>query len=291
MCPARLGNNEVRTYDFYYKKAQEKFLEGNFPIDKPISVCNLEDFNENLSGFYGRVKIFKNVIYLHPESKVHKIASKNFEQNIFDSLPEAIKAAYETCSGSVPVFNRYACGSVHHKIPDFSIRKICDPQNFIIAGEVVFRHENEEQLLLESVHYLTEYTSVKYVVVIQLPRDNTSDFNMKIILFERQVDFDPEKKEILVSSLEKGIKKLDKCLEIDFPMNILDWDKDKSCSSLFNFKEMKLIQYTYENYKDELPIEFKIPGSVFDQTESILIHISFDAIREIKTEWQNYRHV
>ncbi|CAF0957557.1 unnamed protein product [Brachionus calyciflorus] len=93
---------------------------------------------------------------------------------------------------------------------------------------------------------------------------------------------------VVLSALMKGEKKLNEGIKIDCPMTILDWKRDKSYLALFNVKQMDVIEYTNDDFKCEKPLEFEIPGSVFDHLEPILTRIQFGTIREIKKEWDDF---
>lgn len=280
--------NETSKYDQLYENAKEKDQQHIIHPDEPIIVCSLDDVKENLEGYYGRVKIFDDIIYLHPESDVHIIAKAMILVDINRSLPEQVQKSHFDASMVVPIFNKYACGSIHFKYPDFNFFKGYNIKNLVFVGEIVFRHETDKQIFLETIHYLTEYTPIQLVLVVQLPRHNFEEFGMKLILVHRDIEFDPNKREHLVSLLKKGEKKMNGCIKKDCPVNVLDWKNDQSYAALFNVKPIEVIEYNQEDFNLERPIKFQIPGSVFDYAEPILITIEFETIQKIKLEWEEH---
>ncbi|CAF0957574.1 unnamed protein product [Brachionus calyciflorus] len=290
MYPARPVDSECEVYDRFYEKANNRYCQGLFKPDEPIEVCRLEEIPENLGGFYGEVKIFDDVIYLHQESEFQIQAKLKIAYDINNSFKKQFSGSFLS-DRVVAILNRYSGGSIYYKYSDFNILKRPNYEDVVLVGQIIFRHETEEQFLLESIHYLTEYTSVKCVIIFQFPNLNRDGIRIRVIIFQKELNFDLNKKNLLKSALMKGEKKLNEGIKIDCPMTILDWKRDKSYLALFNVKQMDVIEYTNDDFKCEKPLEFEIPGSVFDHHEPILTRIQFNTIKELKKKWENFTNV
>ena len=95
------------------------------------------------------------------------------------------------CNFDIPVWQKYSCGTILKKQPDFAI--ILNPvSNHIISvvSEVAFLNENVEDLLIEAAEMLNESTSVTYFIAVKIFRD--LPFRMFFFIFQRTIQTDTD---------------------------------------------------------------------------------------------------
>lgn len=122
---------QFESFEKLYEKAIEKLRHHLVHPDEEIVICSLDEVHENLGGNYGRVKILNDIIYLHPESTVDVKARITIAIDIYYSLPKYVRELFNNIFPLVPIFNRFACGSIHYKYPDFNFFKGYDFKNLI----------------------------------------------------------------------------------------------------------------------------------------------------------------
>ena len=93
------------------------------------------------------------------------------------------------CNLDIPVWQKYSCGTILKKQPDFVV--VLDPNSNIVisvVSEIAFLNESLEDLLIEAAEMLNESTSVVYFIAIKIFRD--LPFRMFFFIFQRTIQTD-----------------------------------------------------------------------------------------------------
>lgn len=116
-----------------------------------------------------KIRIHGAGIYVrNNEGPVHKSAVNSISTDIGTSTSPSGRSYVLSPSGSLILVNKFLCGMLVKKIPDalFSTEDVDAVEK--ISLEVAFSNENLFQLLMESVHVLTEYSTIEYSIAVKI---------------------------------------------------------------------------------------------------------------------------
>jgi hypothetical protein len=108
------------------------------------------------------------------ESTVHQEAVRQLSTDITRSSFGRSKRLSATEEKSFIVVNLFECGALTKKIPDALLHKFVNPDPYV-ALEVAFSNETIDELYFESVHALTEYTTMEYAFGIKIHSSADND--------------------------------------------------------------------------------------------------------------------
>lgn len=142
------------------------------PSDASVYFADIDDvpeeFFESLdSDIYSRLLFHFGVITVTGSpSKPHEEA----QIVLSDSFLSALSSVFGDCSASgsvINIVNCYACGKITAKSADVLVTRNRDAMP-LLAGEVGFTNESLEDLFLETIHFLTEYTTPWYSIGMKI---------------------------------------------------------------------------------------------------------------------------
>ena len=214
------------------------------------------------------------------ESNVHRRSVELLNNDIERSTFCRNKGYFLCGRNHFTVVNKFSCGTLSKKIPD-SLWGSVDGDEDIprISLEVAFTHENLIQLYLESVHTLTEYTTMEYAFAIKI-HPSRLDMNFRALFFgmRRTPENPPSDPKGLVAEVdqiyqeEKTVVGFDCVQEATdvFPVDDVNAQKNDFGVEVFYTRNI-----TEENYAEDFVVPISPPS------DNILIHsITISFIRE-----------
>ena len=133
--------------------------KSNLQSNSPIAYKKYDELSSyELEVISGRKNfIYENTIFLHAPSPTHEemistMAHVIFQNEILCSKEEFL---WRHNSG-ILLAGLYSCGAIKVKIPDFALeRVIASGKTNILVGEVAFRNEDSNHLLIETGDHLS----------------------------------------------------------------------------------------------------------------------------------------
>ena len=197
------------------------------------------------------------------------------------------------------VVNKFSCGTLTKKIPDalFVSENGIDPK---VSLEVSFSHENTNELYLESVHALTEYTTIEYSFAVKVYQSAANnDFHALFFAMKRAPGNPPADPEGLPAEVEKiyypsdeeeegGIQEGFDCVHVEdeegkmrrqFPVNDVEAQKAGYGVEVFFTREI-----------DEDNFHRTIAVRVAPREKITILARSIYAIRNSYRYWWRMRH-
>lgn len=218
-------------------------VEGKYDLHvrkEKIFLANINDINYEEIYNEDNIIIREDKIYYLPVTPQHAITEKIFQRIFFKSFIMKFGAEkYLIGTQQVPFFNLFTCGTTQIKVSDGGVemKKNIHDWKSVLAVEVAFTNEDLDDLILESAHYLTSFTSLEYVFAVDLFVDRVDNIFLFLYVFKRRV----------ISS-EQDIKKLEEFIEKKYPK--------KQKENLEN--AARLDCYMIKNTKLELQLIFLI---------------------------------
>jgi hypothetical protein len=238
-----------------------------------------------------KIRIYDSKIYVRAnESVVHRRCVAKLENDI-DQSSYCRNKNYIFCEkNSLILVNKFNCGTLVKKIPDALLGLAENGDTPKICLEVAFTHQSSLQLYLQSIHTLTEYTTLEYSFAIKVHCSRSNNhffatfFGMKRT--ESNPPADPKELPSLIGQIyqEQGIVPRFHCNQQvfdDFPID----DPEKQIQK-YGVEVFFTRQIWEANFSQDFVIDFEPPA-----IGNITIHGSSIAhVREYYQIWWRRRY-
>ena len=237
--------------------SERRFLEFADLEDVPVKF--LKSISEKESE---KIRIWGSKIYVRGnESAVHRDGVSILKVEILRSSFAIRRNLLGAEKISVIVVNQFSCGTLVKKIPDALFES--DPNEGPKASlEFAFSNESTNRLYLESVHVLTQYTTIEYAFGVKIHSNSRRiDFDALFFAMRRAPgnlhaaleDLPTELEQIYENSQEEeeplihfpcvaGITEED-----EYPVDYVESQMDKYGVEFFFTKNINEANYNYEN--------------------------------------------
>ena len=236
-----------------------------------------------------KVRIYDASIYVrNNEGPVHKSAANSISTDTGNSTYPSERGYVLSPSGSLILVNKFLCGMLVKKIPDalFSTQGLDAVEK--ISLEVAFSNENLFQLLMESVHVLTEYSTIEYAIAVKIFQHSDNNRFHALLFAMKRAPRNPVPEpnqgpcQVKLAYEKNGIQPDYDCEENfrgEFPFDNVEEQKSRFGVEIF-FQH----QIDEENFNQDILIPI-------NRVENILIHsYSIAYIRRNYKNWWGRRY-
>ena len=163
------------------EKCESRILE--FANIKDLPPIFMELLSEQEAS---KIRFRNGKVYVrNNETPLHRTAIMCLAINIMDSSFGMSRDLNYAMMNYLIVVNKFSCGTLTKNIPDalFEYDDETDPK---VSFEVSFAQEDLNELYLESVHSLTEYTTIEYFFGLKIYQSNlNNDFRALFFVMKR----------------------------------------------------------------------------------------------------------